>query len=142
MTHDETHETLFDNTIRFERVIYMAGALAQGDNLPDDLRDFFGDEDDKTVLECFPGFPLSFREEGYATLLEYAAEWLIENYRMGYLVQVATPVMTYHKESGASSYSWGRYRYQWVYGHTMSEVVYKAVQWAKGQRESEKEKAK
>jgi hypothetical protein len=142
MTHDETHETLFDNTIRFERVIYMAGALAQAYSLPDDLRDFFGDEDDKTIRECFPGFPqILTGDEDDDVHIEFAAEWLIDNYRMGYLVQVATPVMKHHKKSGAS-YSWGYYSTQWVYGHTMSEVVYKAVQWAKGQRESEKEKAK
>jgi hypothetical protein len=87
MTHDETHETLFDNTIRFERVIYMAGALAQGDSLPDDLREFLEEEDDTNILQAFPGFPISLLEDEEP---EFVAEWLIDNKRLGFLVQCSS----------------------------------------------------
>lgn len=141
MTHSEIHEALSDSTTRFERVIYMAGALSQADSLPDDLRDLLEDEDDETLLQAFPGFPLSLRDDGDC-FLEFAAEWLIDNGRLGFLAKAATPVMTYHRGSKSSSFSWGRYRTQWVYGETMDEIVAKAVAWADKQRAAEEEKAK
>lgn len=140
MTHAEINEQLFDNTIRFESVIYLAGALAQADSLPDDLRELLDDEDDKTIIQAFPGFPLSLRDDDDC-FLEFAAEWLIDNQRLGFLVKAATPVMTYHKDSGGSHFSWGYYRTQWVYGETMDVVVTKAIAWADERREADKGKA-
>lgn len=138
MTHEEINETLFDNSIRFESVIYLAGALAQSDSLPDDLCELLDVETDETVSEAFPGFPLSLRDDGDC-FLEFAAEWLIDNRRLGFLVKVATPVMTPVKGSSSLSFSWGRYRTKWIYADTMDGVVCEAVKWADGLRESEKE---
>lgn len=141
MTHNEIHEALFDNTIRFEQVIYMAGALGQADSPSQDLRDLLEEEDDETILQAFPGFPVDVLDDPDVGI-EFSAEWLIDNDRLGFLAKVATPVMTYHKESECSSFSWGYYRTQWVYGETMDEVVAKAIAWADKQREAEKARAK
>jgi hypothetical protein len=139
MNHSEIHEALFDNTVRFESVIYLAGALAQADSLPCDLRELLEMEDDATLLQAFPGFPLALRYEEDC-LIELAAEWLIDANILGFLVKAATPVMTYHKESDTSYFSWGHYRTRWVYGESMDEVVIKVIGWAMEMRELEKSK--
>lgn len=141
MTHTEIHEALFENTIRFERVIYLAGALSQPDSLQDDLRELLDEEDDETVSQAIPGFPLSLRDDEDC-FLEFAAEWLLDNQRLGFLVKAATPVMTYHKGSKSSHFSWGYYSTKWVYGETMDEVVANVISWADECREAEKAKAK
>ena len=141
MTPTEIHEALFENTIRFETVIYLAGALSQADSLPDDLRELLDEEDDATVAHAFHGFPLSLRDEGDC-YLEFAAEWLIDNQRLGLLVKVATPVMKFDKKTESSMFSWGHYRTYWVYAETMDEVVSKAISWANERRAAEKVKAK
>lgn len=141
MTHNEIHEALCENTIRFERVIYLAGATAYASSLAQDLRHFLDDEDDKTVIQAFPGFPASLRDDE-DDALELSAEWLINEQRLGFLVQVATPVMLHSKASTGCSFSWGRYTVEWVYGETMDEVVAKAIAWADKRRRAEKAKAK
>lgn len=141
MTHSEILEAFFENTIRFERVIFMPGALADANSLAQDLRDWLEEEDDKTILQAFPKFPLPLRDEKDC-FLEFAAEWLIDHQRLGFLVQVATPVMQHSKSNKSSIFSWGYYSTRWVYGETMDEVVSKAIAWANKRREFEKSEAK
>lgn len=46
-----------------------------------------------------------------------------------YLVQIATPVRTYHKDSNGYGYSWGHYATQWIAGNSASELMRHALKW-------------
>lgn len=140
MNHREITEALFEASVRFDHVIYLAGALSQGDSLPPGLSDFLIEEDGTTIGEALPGLPQSFLTEDDDTCREFVAEWLIDNGRLGFMVQAATPVMT-RMSPTSRHFSWGYYSTQWLYGDTMEEVVSKAVDWARERRDAEDAKA-
>ena len=49
---------LYDETVRIERTILIAGAIGSGDAFPEDLNDFFDDNDDKTISRCLGATPV------------------------------------------------------------------------------------
>jgi hypothetical protein len=138
MNHTEINETLFEHTIRIENLIYLAGALTT-DSLPPVLNDLI-EEDPDRVSETFPEMPSSILEDEDSAV-ESVREWLVDNQLLGFMVQVATPVMT-PLSADAWRYSWGYYRTQWIYAETLAEALSKATRWADECRELERERAK
>lgn len=134
-------EKLWNETVRMEKMIFLAGALAAGDSLPDDVRDFFDDEDPETIEKCFGEVPdwveLDARPQDRD---ESIYEWLSGENKLGFLVKFATPVM---KPTGHSSrsYSWGRYTTTWVYAQSVDEAIDKAIVWSGECRAREDAKA-
>jgi hypothetical protein len=120
--------------------MFLAGSVADGFDLPKDLSDFLTDNTEKEIQQVIEGFPSGLLEEGAADLSQ-AAEWFLSYGRLGYLVNVATPVMR-PVADGVRSYSWRRYRTRWLYGETMENVVQKALDWAAACRVDEDASAK
>lgn len=134
------------HTIRLENMIYLAGVLPSydGGGVPAPLEDFF-DNEVETISKAFynelPDYVLAagMNEGEDEAFNEACIDWMLENNIQGFLVQVATPVMT-HKEK-SSSYSWGYYNTHWVYGDTLDDVAKHAVAWALEMRDYEKKTA-
>lgn len=139
-TSVEKMNRLFDATARIDRVIYLAGALAAMDAFPDDLKDFFDEEDTETIEKALGPLPEWFEpEESASVQAEFIFEWLRDAGKLGFLVQFATPVMTPHGSS--RSFSWGYYSTRWVYADTMDEAIAKGLEWCEEQRAAEDRKA-
>lgn len=145
-------ESLEDQTLRFDRVIYLGGCVQQ-DAWPDALRDFVEEDLDdhamKTLLTDLP-----FMKEVVEALDENDAEGAREifneevyrNSTFGFLVNVSQPVFSYHDESSAS-FSWGYTTSAWFYGENMQEITEKAVAWGaanieEAKQETSRKKAK
>lgn len=135
-------EKLWDETARVERVIFLAGALGAGDSFPDDLEEFFEDEDEKDIEKCLGKIPdyVDF-ESGRYQLADTVFEWLRDAGKLGYLVQFATPVMT-PTDAYSRTYSWGHYSTTWVYGESIEEAIDLGMKWVKDRRRAEDRKAK
>lgn len=138
-THDQLAERLGEATLRFERCIPLFGALNDGECIGDDLKEFADDLDPEAATRLFPDFvkrlddPTEFDSDD---LLEY----LMERRVLGYLVQVATPVMEQHG-SQSSTFSWGYYNTRWLYAEDLAGIVDQAEAWATERRRAEAKRA-
>lgn len=132
-------EKLFEATARIEQVIWIAGALAAGDDMAEDLQEFFQFEDDKTIERCFGPIPdyVDFDAHGFD---EAISEWMSAIGEFGFLVKFATPVMK-PSGRGSRSFSWGYYSTQWIYAETLDEAVEKGLAWVSECRAREDVKA-
>jgi hypothetical protein len=124
MNHQLISSRLFDHSIRFGKMLYLAGILSDPENLSDEFSDFlddisFGDVNPPDGLECLKVEDL---DDDTATQL------LMENDKFGFLVQAETPVPTYFSDNGFSS-SWGYMRTGWFYGEDLKGLVAQAITW-------------
>jgi hypothetical protein len=135
-------EKLYDATARIESVIFMAGAMAATDAFPDDLNDFFDDEDVETIEKLFGKMPdwVDLEGRGYERA-EGIFEWLKESKKFGFLVKFATPVMT-PSGPNSRSFSWGYYSTQWFYEESIEAAIEKGLAWCEERRAKEDAKAK
>ena len=96
-------------------------------------------EDDDTLNECFGALPewlidaLDNRDE----TAEAFYQWAIETGHLGFAIQMATPVMTWHCNNSAS-FSWGYYSTRWVYADTFDAAVDAGLTWVQDCRRKEK----
>lgn len=129
---NEIFEKLSDESARVDRVIFLAGALTNVDSMPDDIENFFDEEDAETIEKCLGEAPdwVDFDDT------DSVAEWLIQSAKLGFLVQFATPVMKVISE-GCYSFSWGLYNTTWIYAETIDEAVDKGLEWVRERRASE-----
>lgn len=138
ITTKELFERFDEATARLEQVICIAGAISACDAISDPLSELL-DEDDDTLQKCFGELPdwltdeLGTRDAGGAF-----AEWALRENKLGFVVQIATPVMEHHGDS--SSFSWGYYRTAWVYGDTFDDAVNAGLAWVADERKKEKSK--
>lgn len=137
--HRKQSSVLFNESLRVERVIYLAGALSQFDSFPDDLDSFFDDADESNIVDCLGDIP------GYVNLEDHRnersesiSEWLNAAGKYGYLVQCATPAMTKNSEN-SRSFTWGYFHSRWFYGEQMDDVISAALAWAEERRKAEDE---
>lgn len=129
----ELNSRLEQASARIEKCIPLFGAF--GDERPnDDLAEFLDEADPEDFDRLFPGFAAD-PSDHEAFLYEAAG-----NARMGFLVQVATPVMRPVTKS-SMSYSWGNYYTRWLYAETMDDIVTQAEAWAAERRLAERDKA-
>ena len=133
---------LYDETVRIERTILIAGAIGSGDAFPEVLNDFFDDNDDKTIRRCLGAIPeyVDLEARGYERT-DAIFEWLRDSGKLGFLVQFATPVMT-PTGKNSRSYSWGYYNTTWIYAETIEDAVDKGLKWVTNRRRGEDRKAK
>jgi len=128
-------EKLFEATARIEQVIWIAGALAAGDDMAEELREFFEYEDNETIERCFGPIPdyVDLEAHGFD---EAISEWIQAIGEFGFLVKFATPVM---KPSGRGCrlFSWGYYSTKWVYAKTLDEAVEQGLAFVSARRASE-----
>jgi hypothetical protein len=127
MDNLKTIATLENATARIERVIYLAGALAAGDALPEDLREFLQETETEHLARCFGTLP-DFLDEDPADYM--LAEWLIDCRHLGWLVQFAAPVKK-PIASGGRIFSWGYYRTRWFYAESVEQAIQHGLDWVK-----------
>lgn len=124
----------YDSNSRIEKMFLLAGVLAD-ESMPQDVEDFFTDEDFKTYKEIFgkiPGYVKDDMDDGGSSALP---AWLLDTGKLGFLVQFATPIM---KQCGkGATFSWGCYYTKWVYGNTLDEALKSGFKWVQEQREKE-----
>jgi len=127
-------------TARIDRIILLAGAIGD-DALSKDAEEFFTDEDFETIEGAFGPLPAWVKEEMEAGDAGAVTEWLFREEKLGFLIQVATPIM---EMPGKNSfrYSWGYYTFKWVYGDTLNQALRAGFLWIREQRKKEKAKAK
>lgn len=123
--------TLEESTVRIEKCIPLFGAFSC-DEPSAELEEFFDEASDADFDRLFHGLDV----DNMDTFLQS----LILSERLGFLVQIATPVM---RPFGGTSfqYSWGHYYTRWIYADSIQHLVDQAVAWAAERRESEKRKA-
>ncbi|RTL37147.1 MAG: hypothetical protein EKK53_21495 [Burkholderiales bacterium] len=127
------NDRLEQASIRIEKCIPLFGAF--GDERPnDDLAEFLDEADPEDFDRLFPGFEADPSDH------EAFAYEAAHHSRMGFLAQVATPVMRPVTKS-ASSYSWGNYYTRWLYADTVDDIVTQAEAWAAERRQAERDKA-
>jgi hypothetical protein len=132
-------EKLDDATARLEQVICIAGAIGDGMSFAEPLRGFLV-EDLDTMRKCFGTFPESvfdsLESDDNQEIAEAFSEWAIETDHLGFVVQIATPVMTPRGED-SNSYSWGYYSTRWVYADTFDGAVDAGLLWVDERRKAE-----
>ncbi len=133
-------QRFYDEAARIEEMVLLAGVLAD-ESLPDTVRDFFEDEEFETIEECFGKLPEHVKEDLEAGDKEALPAWLMDSGKYGFLLKVATPIMTPTGKNSAS-YSWGYYTTKWVYGDTLDVALEAGFAFVAGQRKKEKAKAK
>ena len=133
MSHIELAEGFRGSTLRIEQLIFIAAldgvethdtfrlfcesmdnCVEAPDHLIKDLpflSKWFGDDDRDEDL---------FEDE-----MEALFEQFVEARKLGFLAQVAHPIMH------GSAFTWGHYGTQWFYGESMEEILAKGVAWAK-----------
>lgn len=134
-------EKLWEETVRIERIVLIAGAMTDG-AFSDDLNEFLDDEDESTIEECLGRIPdwVDIESHGYSRN-DSVSEWLSDEKKLGFLVKFATPVME-KTGVGSRSFSWGYYSTKWIYAETLDEAFNAGMKWVKQRRKAEDSKAK
>lgn len=120
----ETFDRLGAANARVQNIVHIAGAIAGDGTFGDSLLDFLESEFDEieACLGTMPG-ELQAVMDTFDMTEEFRA-WALQNGKLGFLVQVATP--------GGSLLSWGWYKTAWFYGETWEEALEKGLAWAQG----------
>jgi hypothetical protein len=122
---------LFDAGVRVDRVIWIPGAIVDGDSPTDTLRDFIEDDfPEDAGHEICKALP---RLKRFAEIDEVPeAEDICEAlYGVpGFLVKAETPVRTAYGERGAYSWSWGHVYYSWLYAKDEASILEVVTNWA------------
>lgn len=132
-------QRFYEETARIEELILLAGCL--GDySVPQQVEDFFEDKEWDVLQGCFGAIPARIKKDVEAGDNDALLEWLVLGNKFGFLLRMATPIMT-PRDNGAS-YSWGFYTTHWFYGDTLDAALEQGFEWVAKQREKEKAKAK
>lgn len=128
MDHEQMIETLWNNNVRVERVIWVPGAMGSG-SVTEDLQDFLEeitpyDKYQPKILKTLPQLQNLLDEIGDEPI-RYCEDLIIEYLQNvdGFFVQLASPVKT-RLASGHLTYSWAVYQTDWFYVRSMEELVY------------------
>lgn len=127
----EIVEKLFNEGVRMERVIYIAGMLGNGESISDSLSDFLS-EDEEEFLLVFPDAPQWLLDELNDRLFRGEAfkDYVMKNGKLGFVIEFSTPVRTKLGEK-TSSYSWASVYTRWIYADTMDKAIDLGIEWAK-----------
>lgn len=132
-----------DATVRFERVIPVALALAGGqtnsDGWLEQIAENLEEDPEHPFYSELPCLKVFAGGDEYPDP-ESVEQVLMDANLSGYLAEVSHPVMTFWAD-GSACYSWGNYNFVWVYSETMDGLVDKAIAWAFGLDEKRKAKA-
>lgn len=135
-------QRLFDASVRFDKLIWLAASATDSGATSEDFRDFCEnipdsvDESDP-LLEALPTLKEYAEGDEYPDP-EEVAQKLIWAHKVGYLALAATPVMRWWPDGQGAEFSWGHYNTKWLYGETPAAVAAAALKWAKRCRAKEK----
>ncbi len=122
-------DMLFDQVARVGVLIWIPGAVADVEDLPEVFEDDFCQmipERKDHIL--FAQLPALARFVG--TYPEPAEVAEVLRHHGGFLIRAETPVKTFLK-SGGFSHSWGYFRLSWLYAASEGEIADVVIAWAK-----------
>lgn len=136
MNHGDIAKELTENSIRIEKIIYLAGSCMDY-SFPSDIQDAFEEQPE----EMFQAMGLEWDDELDGP--EYISEHLIQHGKLGFLVLFATPVpISFNKDGdGYSTGGWGFYQLNWLYGDTIEELIEPAKKWQADMIEKKRKEA-
>lgn len=140
MSHEKISRKMYDENLRIEKIVYLAGQL--GESIAEDAKDLLEDssvEDLNDIFGTLPQYMIEAIEDGHD---EEIASWLIDEGKLGYVVQFASPIRERFGGSKFFSMSWGYYRTKWIYGETIEETIRTGMNWAKSMSDKDMEKKK
>ena len=124
---------------RIEDIIWLAGAMAHVESLPERLSDdFMSDNENDDLIRMFDYIHPDIFEEIADGDFWPLAEWLFDRGKIGFCVKMATPEFKYSKSGKSARFSWGCHYYQWVYGETLEDAIEAGFQWVASRRKKEK----
>lgn len=133
-----TAETLDNATARIDRIVWLA-AMSSDFSFAEPLEDLLECEADllRKLFPWVPGdvFAGSVTDEVAEMVMFHSAE----AGKLGFVIQMATPVMRPYK--GGRSFSWGWYSTAWFYGETLDEALQAGLAWVAERRAAEDAKA-
>lgn len=136
--NQDLSQRCMDEVMRVDQIIWLGGALLEGDALPDNLQDFLDDTAGVDFLKLFPKLPPDYVDDDMSS--EDRVMGLMDFNYFGFLVEVSTPCMT-SLRGDAWSYSWGHHYVKWVYAETLEEALELGFKWVESMRNTEKERA-
>lgn len=129
-------DRFFQKTARIENMFLLAGVLPC-DSFPEALRDFFRAESWDDIKECLGDIPDDIMDE-IEDNENAVAEWLMNQKKLGYLIQFATPFKKYN--GPVATYSWGHYYTKWVYGENLDAALNEGFSWVEKSHAEDKKK--
>ena len=131
MINDKVSAFCFDNCIRIDKIIWLAGLT---DAASDDFRDLL---DDLTNLEFFELVDGKMPEYVQDCNPDELIQELPSLGLLGFLVQVSTPVV---EKDGRRS--WGYCKQKWLYVESLDEVMGLMKEWQDSLAKKAKKKGK
>lgn len=124
----------YNECLQVSKIVHL-GAGCVDDYISDNLQDMIECLNDDELVPLFGTYP----EQDDIDALEdasYLMERLYHKNRMGYLIEVRTPVMKPDIRfiSSGGSYSWGSCYLGMFYGETLVEAINLALEWVFGMR--------
>lgn len=135
-TNKQLSHLLDNESARVESILHLGCMISDCDACPQSLRDFLEDDIFFEKDEIIPGMDDSIKQSLKDHDLYVFCSWAHEQGRLGFLVKIATPVMTHH--GAAAIYSWARYRTHWFYAETFQDAIELGLEWVETCRVAEK----
>lgn len=130
---------MFNATCRVEQIIWIPGAVADVEALPDAFSETFveylPEATDAPLYEALPELACFVSTEVCPPPDEVAYSL---RKRSGFLVQAATPVFRAFGKTGDGIFSWGHYHTAWLYAPDESSIAEVVIKWAKVRRAVDK----
>lgn len=121
-------EKLFNATCRIENLIWIAGAVANPEYLPEVFEEEFienmPDNTNATLYQQLPALVpfIDNRDDTYELAYTlYDTD--------GFLIQASTPVKKYYDEH-SFSFSWGHFYTAWLYAKDSASIADVVLEWA------------
>jgi hypothetical protein len=128
MKNAQINIELSDQCIRFDHLFYLPAAFVDVNSLPERLDEILSEELLSVLAEVFDLKKLASAKEEMSS--EDISVSLIDNNKLGFLAEVATPVRKYLSKN-AVRVSWGNTYIQLIYADSLEELIEKSKVWAK-----------
>lgn len=117
-----------ENVAQVEQVIFIGGAT-DGMRSAEALEEFFEDLTSKTAERLFGELPPHIDDAIEDQDTDEIIHWLMQERKVGFLLQFATPDMRVTQSGLGRSYSWGCYFTEWFYGDTFTDALRQGFEW-------------
>jgi hypothetical protein len=142
-------EALDEASVALLAILHLGAICAAGDRETEGSETFCRDLDANQVKTLDKDLPFlkkalkAFeKDEDEEALTASIRDQALDEGTLGFLVQVAHPVMNYAPDGESASFSWGLCCTAWVYGETLAEASAKAIAWASKRDDKARAEAK
>lgn len=141
----QLNEFAEENALRVEQIIHIGLSLGSSDSMAPVLKDFVRDCMDDSLIDHLsprmPGLQALKKVPNNKDMPGEFADIVAASCLYGYLVHVATPVMSHVLDADGkpktSNYSWGVYVTEWFYAESIPDALSQAASWVQTQRRAE-----